>query len=173
MFLNIYKLQRWLCKGLRRKKIHYTFNTCPILLQWTLYQLQHVVKSVESQPVRTIQVLPFKDMYQCCKALQTLGSTVLLAGFLSSSLSTMVEGVAVLSIIVEVAVSVSTEEVEVGVLSLSLFVSSSSWPIRFEIIYKFFELPVCLLPNTSTARQNMNMKRDMYFILDFILKSYK
>lgn len=128
------------CKGEGKGNI-YTFKTCPILLQWTLYQLQHVVKSVESQPVRTIQVFPFKDMYHCCNALHTLGSTVLLVGVLSSLPSSMLVGVDVLTAKVEVAVSIE-KEVDVGALLLVLSLLLPLFPLLLSLPL----LPLLLSP---------------------------
>lgn len=65
-------------KELKKKLDIYTLITCPIPLQRTLYQLQHVDISVESQPVFTIHPLPLSDWYHFCKAVQTSGLTVLL-----------------------------------------------------------------------------------------------
>lgn len=96
----------------------YSFKTCPMLLQWTLYQLQQVDMSAESHPVRTIHVLPFSDLYSCCRFWHTVGFTVLFTA-VGRSLS-MDVGCAVASEDVAVGTADDSLSLAVGVAVISL-----------------------------------------------------
>lgn len=142
------------------------FNTCPIVLQWTLYQLQHVDMSVESHPVRTIHALPFKDLYNCCKFWHTIGFTVLLTVGISDSIDV---GWAVSS---DVAVDVIVNIVDVAVISASMDVAvdivdvaviSASMPV--DVIEAVASSSVSYSWQMAKATTKSKIIKKLFFIL--------
>lgn len=149
------------------KETH-SFNTCPIELQWTLYQLQHVDMSVESHPVRTIHALPFKDLYNCCKFWHIVGFTVLLTVGISDSMD--VDWAVSSDAIVDVAWVVSSDaimDVAVGIVdvSVSMAVSVVSASMAVDVIETVASSSVPSSWQMAKATRKSKIIKNIFFIL--------